>query len=334
MGPSPIVAVAVRGGEGRLAWRTTASTVFAIVLARPELWLIGALSMIARGGLLLLTAPLVTLPSPVGLGVLLGPEVLGGSTAALGELVVGAVAGAAALLLGGLVLAASADLMAYERFVRDPESLEVRAGREPRRLSPRCRLSTVFSLVGIQAVALVPAIVAAVVLGEWAAVLIRGELLSPSSEVPLLARLAFGAREPIVALIMALLVAEIVGSIASRHLLASRFGLARDRRPVTEARSLRMAVVQALAAPVLVASRSAGAWLIAGLLVLPVAGALVIAWGEVRRLYLAPVVLEAEVGGARLLITLAFASLWIAVMLMAGLASAIRGALATAASFR
>jgi hypothetical protein len=326
--------VVVRRVEGLLAWRTALGTALAIVLGRPELWLVGALSVAARGGLLLLMVPVLTLPSPTGLTIILGPEVLAASSPALATLITAAVGVAVALLLTGLALAATADLMAYERFVRDLESLEARAGREPRQLDARSRLSTVASLALIQAVVLLPAIVAAVVLGERAAVLIPRELLDPSSSAHILARIVVGAWGPIVALIVLLLAAEMVGSLASRRLLASRFRLAPARRSTSEARSLRVAVVRALTAPLLVVSRSAGAWLITGLLVLPVAGALLIAWEEVRRLYLSPITSEAAVAIERSVVTVAFAALWIVVTLMSGVASAIRGALWTAASLR
>ena len=161
-----VVRTPAREAEGLVAWRSTVGTAFAIVLARPELWLIGALSIAARGGLLLLALPLLSLPSPVAFSVILGPDKVQANSQALQGMIAGAVAVVAVLAFAGLVVGAVADLMAYDRFVGDPESIDARGGREPRPLGRRRRFSTVVSLVGIQLTVLVPAIVAAVVLGE------------------------------------------------------------------------------------------------------------------------------------------------------------------------
>jgi hypothetical protein len=337
MGPSRTVAVVAhrsRAAEGLLAWRATIGTAFAVVISRPELWLIGALSVTARGGLLLLTLPLLTLPSPVAFSVILGPELVAGDSPALGGLIAAAAAVLGALVVAGLVLGAVADLMAYERFVRDPESAEVRHGRAPGPMNSRRRMSTVVSLVAVQVTALVPAVVAAAWLGERLSVLIRAELMHPSSDGQLLARITSGAREPLVALIVLLLLAEIVGSLATRHLLASRFGIGDGPRDATEARSVGTAVVRVVAAPVVLAVRAAGGWLLAALLFVPVAGALLVAWDAMRALYLTPAALDADVAVARTLVTVVFAALWVVAIVMAGVASAIRAAHWTATSLR
>lgn len=317
-----------------MGWRTSVGTALAIVFSRPDLWLIGSLSIAARGGLLLMAVPVLTLPSPVGISVMLGPAIIDAGTASLQALLIGGAIGLSGLVLISLLLSAVADLMAYDRFVRDPETLEARGGREPRAMSVRRRFSTVGSLAAIQATVLVPAVLAFVMLADRAAVLLQDELIHPSSQVSLLMRMLVGAREQLVLVLIALLVAEVLGSLASRHLLASRYGLGYDRAQVTEARSRRIAVVRLLAAPLMVAARAGLGWLVAAVLVLPVAFALTVAWDEVRELYLAPPTLGPGLVVARVLVTVAFAGLWVVVTLLAGISSALRGALWSSFSLR
>jgi hypothetical protein len=334
MATSPAVAVAARETHLLPGWRTTTGTAFALVLSRPDLWLIGALSVAARGGLLLLLVPVLTLPSPVGISVILGPALIDSASPALQALLIGSVVVFTAIVIASIVLSAVADLMAFDRYVSDPETLEARGGREPRRSSAGQRLATVLSLSAIQATVLLPAAIALALLAQRAAVLLREELIHPSSSVPLLARMVIGAREQVVLVVMGILLAEVVGSLASRHLLASRYGLGHERSVASEARSLRAAALHVLAAPIVVAARAALGWLIVGALVLPVAAALLIAWDLVRELYLAPAVLDPQVAVARVVVTVVFVGLWASVTLLAGLGSALRGALWSGASLR
>jgi hypothetical protein len=146
--------------------------------------------------------------------------------------------------------------------------------------------------------------------------------------------MVIGAREQLVLVVMGILLAEVIGSLASRHLLASRYGFGHERSAATEARSLRAAAMHVLTAPILVAGRAAFGWLIVGVLVLPIAGALLVAWDLVRELYLAPAIFDPQVAVGRVVVTIAFVALWAAVTLMAGLASALRGAAWSGSSFR
>ena len=87
-----------------------------------------------------------------------------------------------------------------------------------------------------------------------------------------------------------------------------------------------------LAGPLGIAARATLGWLVAAVLVVPVVAALLVAWDMIRELYLAPATLDPQVALGRIVVTLAFAALWVAVTLMAGIASAIRGALWSGAS--
>lgn len=318
-------------------WRARAGVALALVFGGPDLWVIGALSVVARGGLLVLTLPILTLPSPVGVGIMLGPQVVQLGESAIPSLLAGGLLVAGVIVLLGLVCSAVADVMAYERFVTDPETLELRSGRAPRAQTARRRSATVLSLATVHGTVLVPAALAAALLLERAAFVLRDELIRPSSGVPLLARLIESTRAQLLALVVGVVIAEVVGSVASRRLLAWRYGMAASRgvpSAGTRQRGRGQMHLHLLGASVDVIARAAVGWLVTCALVAPGAAALVVVWDQVRRLYLGTGGPSPELALERVALTIVFAAAWVTVIVLAGLASAIRAALWSAGSLR
>ncbi|HEY7600015.1 MAG TPA: hypothetical protein VH741_08815, partial [Candidatus Limnocylindrales bacterium] len=119
MGPSPAIVHAGLRTAAHAGWRTAAVEAVARVLATPSLWLLGALAFLLRGGIVLLTAPVLVLPSPVALRLLIGDNLTSSGFAPGFYALVGA--GAATLtglVLLGLWLACYAELVSFETFNR------------------------------------------------------------------------------------------------------------------------------------------------------------------------------------------------------------------------
>jgi hypothetical protein len=97
----------------RLRWGATISGAIVVTLIRPRLWAVGLAGYLAGGGLLLVTLPVLVLPTPTGLQNALGTPVsslvFGAPSAALVELLVQGFVAAIALLTAGLLTGAWAE---------------------------------------------------------------------------------------------------------------------------------------------------------------------------------------------------------------------------------
>jgi hypothetical protein len=288
----------------------------ATVLGDPVLWVLGTAGFLVRGGLIVVSLPVISVPTPVEVTTILGAEAF--TAAGLGDhvrlLIAVAFAVAAAAFILGAVLSSWSELLAFERVACDPEAIGERRG-PTRRLSRLARLATVFDLAAVRALALFPA--AAVLLLNTDAVGRVGmqEYLVPSDvHTPFVLRVAWGLREPLLVAGALAMVGDLIAAVVIRRVLAGRFRLADDGRPLGAVRRAIGAVVTGVLA-----------WL-ATLVGLVLAGATVtVAWAAVRDQFLA-----GEAGpslGAAVLVTLAFVVLWFAAVLSLGLTAAVRGAL-------
>jgi len=287
-----------------------------VVVAEPSLWLLGSAGFLVRGGLVLLVLPIWTLPSPVGITTLLGPAVV--NTGRLeGPLLAAVAAGlvlVAGLCLAGLFAAAWIDAALFERFVADPETAELRAGRR----LPQGWRRPIAALVGVEVVALLPAMAAAAVsLGRIVQV-VREEILLPGDlAVPLPLRAAAGAAWPLTLLVAALVLAEALNGVLSRRVLLRGVEGAEPGRPL--GRRLLGAVATA-----------ATGWLLAVAVLAPAMIAVFIAWAGARDAYLTGAVIDFERVAATvgaIGATLLFVAVWTGTLLLGGVVSALRAAL-------
>lgn len=322
-------APAERGLAPGRSWGAAAGTAAAVVLGEPRLWLLGTAGFVLRGGWLLLGLPIWAIPSPVGLSTLLGPDAF--TAAGPGTDLVAKVFAGTLLIIGLVGLsalgAAWVELRAFERFVRDPETAALRGGRRAGQpAGGRARL--VLELLGIEATAFLPAAFAIVAALAAMAGAIRDEYLFPTSyEVPLLARVAIGNAPLLLIAASLLLAGDLAAASTSRGLLAARFGLA-ERGGTLDA-TLRLVASR----PGWLVRSAVAAWAATLVLVLPALAAVLIAWGGVRPHFLAPPP-PSELGlvAGWAVVTVLFIALWLASILLGGLASAFRAALWSAAS--
>jgi len=209
--------------------------------------------------------------------------------------------------------AAWVDIVAFEHFVRERETLELRAWREPAAISASARRRLMLRLVLLYAGALVPAAAALLVAAVAIAQATYQDFLLPGPlEVPLVARVVGAALGPLLVLIACLVFAEGVSSVGTRGLLARRFGVAPAQRH-TVGSAVRIAAL---------------CWITTLILIIPGIASTLTGWAAIRSAFLAPDALSGldsavAAGG----VTLVFVGLWAAALVLAGVSSVIRSAL-------
>ena len=289
-------------------------TALLAALADPVTWLLGLLAFLLRGGVALILAPIVVLPSAVGLGNLVGPALtdlaLGDTTRGLLVLGAGSVTILLVWLAVGWGLASVAEAESIRRIAAD-EDLVATVG-PPRRARPGAAGRILIARV----VVLLPVILAIGVGGVHIVSVTYRELTLPSdTAVPIAIRVVGGATGAVVGIVVTWFVAELVGALAARRIVLGDAGVLG---------ALGGAILDAIRHPVRVLVGS----LVPTAALLVVLAALVVAagpiWGAVRS--------ALGSGGtdlfAPLVVGLAVA-LWLAGLVLIGLVCAWRGAVWT-----
>lgn len=310
----------------------------AVVVGDPGLWLLGLLGFAARGGLLLLALPIVTIPGPVLLSIVFRDQVTSANGLAGSPwLVLSGALAVAGIILFGVLAAAWAEVHAFERTVADPETEALRRGRAARPMEPGERASLVLWVAAIFAAGLVPILLMALVAGDRLGHALVTEAESPSSvAVPLVLRVIDGARLELALCLVVALIMEVLVSLGSRRLLAVRFGLSPDDAAVTtEGRTALAGAARLVRQP----ARSLRVALLCWCVTLVGVGlalvAIEVAWTNARDVLLSladttqPIVLLAA-----LLELGVFCAVWLAGLLLVGVASAMRTALWTVDGLR
>ena len=313
------------------------------VLSSPATWVVGATGFLARGGILVLALPILSLPTPVGVTLLVPPlsvTTSGISSVFLPELLA---AGVATFLVAvvGLLLGALADAVIYQRLVGLARASATGArpatgsSSTPDATIPAPRVGTprlVGKLVGTEILALLPAIAMSVVTASRLIAVGEQEYLLPSStSVPYVARVLHGAWPAVIALGACLLLADVVNALLSRRMLRRAYRpdtapTGPDTAPTAGPAVPAARAVRALRG----ASRIAATWLAAWLVTLaslaPGLLAIAVAWPEARDTYVATLSSAPPAPGQLVAATVALVAAWIAALLVAGAGSALRAA--------
>jgi hypothetical protein len=297
----------------------------AVVAREPLLWALGALSFAIRGGWFLLAVPIITLPEESQLSTIFAP-VLTTSGPSSGVLVLLGLAVVAALAVAvtAIVLAAYAEVSAFDRAVRRPETIELRSGRAALELGSGKGLVT--RVAGVQASGLLATVVAAGLAGRRIPQIVVSELQFPSNATDSLVERVLGqVRGDLLVVVALVVVVDILVALASRRLMARRLGLTAATRPgpVAMARRLPRLLLTAVAC-----------WGITLAALVPILWAIELGWAAVRDVFLAPGGASGPEPVQQLLTLVGFVLLWIAGLALAGLASALRAALWTTAYLR
>jgi hypothetical protein len=181
------------------------------VLARPSTWPVALLGFLVRGGWLVVVAPIVVVPTPVGLANVIAPlledAAFGRRTAELVLVSVVALGAVVAVLLGGGLVAAVAEADGI-RQVADEEHI----GWHPGRVG--------FRILAVRLAAHVPLAFASAFAAVRLTAVGYRELTVPSDvTAPLAWRILGGAPEAVALVLGTWLVGEILGGLAARRIV-------------------------------------------------------------------------------------------------------------------
>lgn len=299
------------------AWRAQIGHALAAPVDQPQLWLLGTLSFILRGGLLALLLPIIVLPTQIEVRLMLGGNV--GSSGLSPAFWVGV--GAATIFSTGLVMVvlyalARIEVAAYAQLARDPD-LDI---NPPVDTGARVR-----DLFVVQSLSLMALLLAAVPLAAALGQATHGEVLRPSSTAPVYDRVLAQVMWPLALLFIALPVIDSISAAAARRLLSGR--------------SVGSAVSGSIGAlvrrPIRFLATAAVAWLALMAVVLASDAALTIAWNATRAAFLRTTsVADMLTSLAPLLVAVLLAGVFLSGLAVCGYVAAFRNALWTVTSPR
>lgn len=311
-------------------WRARLSSALKAVSRQPQLWLLGMVGFLLRGGVLILAAPIVVLPTQVEARLLIGDH-LGsmGFTGGFWVLVALAALGALALSVAVLALLARIELWAFEGLIEDPVTAHSRP-LDAVQPSRHARRRLLLKLFGIQVLTVVAVAVAAAPLVSTVGQKAFDEIVRPSSSSSIYARVLSGVGEPFFLFVIGLVLIEMVSALATRELLVRHTGwrgnLAAKRHwlmPVFGSALARLFV-----SPLRTLATAALGWAAMMAVLVPAFWAISIAWQAVRAAFLISVGFSdgREVLGM-VLVALALSGAFIVAVALGGFASALRAAL-------
>lgn len=281
-----------------------------ITLSRPTTWVLALVAFLLRGGLLLVLAPIVALPSTVGIANVVAPTVtdawLNGPTTEV-VTVVGLVTAAwlAWLVLGGWV-AAAAEVEAIREVAGD-DDLVPAIDVDPATARPAA------AVLAVRLLAWCPLVIAMAISAVRLVSVTYRELTVPSAGgSPLIVRVLAAAPEAVVLLLVTWLVGDIVGAIAARRVVLRREGPGRAivRAAVTAIRHpMRSLVLFSVPTMALI------------LVIVPSVLATALAWATVRM-----ALTEGDGPLTAIIGVVAFVVLWMAFLALLAIASAWRTA--------
>lgn len=315
-----------RGG-----WRSEVGSAAAVVLGQPPLWLLGALGFALRGGIVLLTLPILVLPTQVEVRLLLGNN-LGstGFSAGFWGLVVAAGVIAGVVTLGIMLALANVEVSAFERLVDDPETAELRQWRTAARLAREQRRILIVHVASVQALTLMVLAVAAIplILGITSAT--YDEIARPTSADSIYLRVLADVRETIAWFGVAVVLIEMVSARTSRALLVRATDLRVGAKPhrLWLLPAMGSAFSSIIRSPIRALVTEALVWGVSIAVLLPVLWAISICWEAVRGVFLTSLAfgdLQQDIGLA--FVALALSGVFLSGLLLCGFASALRAAI-------
>ncbi len=195
---------------------------FLVTLVRPATWLLALAAFLVRGGLLLVLAPIVVIPSAVGLANVVAPMVtslvFGGVSPGFVVLLAGVVLLIVAWLIGGGLVAAAAEAEMTHIVAADEDVAAVTARSGTFRHARR--------IVAVRLIAHGPLLLALVWGSARLVTVAYRELTVPSDVVtPVVMRVLRAAPDTIAIVLVAWLLAQVVGSLAARRVVLCEDGV-------------------------------------------------------------------------------------------------------------
>ncbi len=301
---------------GRVSWLPAARAAAAIAVERAPVRVLGLLAFLARGGIVLLALPIWMTPTVIGIANWVGPTSVtaAGPTSRFVVLVATVVAVGALAVLAGTLVGGAAEA-ALHRAAAAPDADDPEAGVAslgPGSLGARGALR----VAALRLVLFVPVAAALVLAVPPLFEAGYREVTFPSDlRTPLVLRIFLGAPVASWSIVVAWLLGEVIGGLASRRAILLA-------QPVP--RALAGALVDLVRRPrTTLLTLAAG---LAGSVILIVPGMLAVAvtWERAQR-----TLGEGTGLGAELVVAIALAATWIGTIVLAGLAAAWRAALWT-----
>ena len=294
----------------------------------PALWLLGTLSFVLRGGIVVLLAPIVVLPTQVEVRLMLGGN-LGSNGLTPGFW---AIVGVATMISAGLVLAvlyalARIEIGAFERLASDPE-VAADTGLSRDVLAPGAeadRGARMRDLFVVEALTLIALLLAAVPLAAAIGQVTLDEILLPSSAASIFDRILGHLTVPLTIFAVALPIIDALSAGVVRGLLVGR--------------SVGSSVVSSVGAlirhPIAWVATAVLAWLSLAVVVVGVDWALSIAWQATRASFLATTSIGDMLSEiAPLLVAAMLTGVFVCGLALAGYVGAFRNALWSVTSLR
>lgn len=298
-------------------WRSLAGHALAAPVEQPSLWLLGCLSFMLRGGVVVLLLPIVVLPTQVEVRLMLGGNL--GSSGFTPAFYVGV--GAATIFSTGLVMAvlyglARVELAAHARVMHDTDF-------EPApRSDPGARMRDLFVVEALTTMALLLAVVPlAAALGQW----VYQEIIYPSSTALLYDRVLSHLWSPIAIFAIALPIVDSISAVWVRGLLSGR----------SVGSAFTGSVGAMVRRPLWFVATAVLGWLV---LILAVAGsvwALTVAWQATRAAFLATTSISDMLGDiAPIMVAVLLAGVFVCGLAICGYVAGFRNALWTVTGTR
>jgi hypothetical protein len=298
-----------------VTWSAALGASLLLVLARPALWVLALAGFLVRGGILLFLAPIVAVPSPVGLANVFGPTlmmlVFSGPT--IGFILLVAMLGVATALVffAATWVAALAERTLILALAADEEL------PDPMRTAPQPGVRA-WRLVAVRLAVQLPLWVVLALASSRIVEVTYGELTLPSDVVtPIALRVVRAVPEIVAGIVLAWAGGEIVGAVAARRLVLGGGSIGH---------ALRSALLDVVMRPLGSTGTFAVTTSVLLLTVVPILAAAGLAFGGVR------VALGNGGPGQALTALLAvglFVTVWAAGLVAAGVAAAWRSAAAT-----
>jgi hypothetical protein len=305
-------AAASRAPAVRLRWGASITAAFVVTLARPLSWAVGLAGFLAGGGLLVVSWPILVLPTPTGLQNALGGPVsslvFGAPSAALVTLITGGLVGAVVVVAGGLLIGAWAE--------RQGIAIVLEGAADEGILVPAPDLTGAPGPVRIavlRSLSLAPVAVALLLAGRTIYDVTYRELLFPDDLVtPLPIRVLGDVPWVVIAILVTWLLADAAAAVGARRLVI-------ERRPLFVAWLLGWADL--LRRPHRIVPTALVGVGVTLLLAGPALVAAAVGWTQVRDL-----LLDARDPLSVGLAVFAWVAVWLAALLLAGVAAAFRAA--------
>jgi len=298
-------------------WRVEVGHALAAPVEQPQLWLLGTLSFMLRGGLIILLLPIVVLPTQVEVRLMLGGSL--GSGGFTPGFFVGV--GAATVLSTGLVLVVLYGLSRLEaatfaKLSRDPE-LEIQL-----RVDPAARVRDLFV---VQALTLIALLLAAVPLAAALGQVTYDEILRPTSTAPIYDRVLAQVMLPLTLLAVALPIVDLVSAAVTRRLLIGK----------SVGSAVSGSIGTLVRRPIRFLASAAVAWLALAAVVAATDTALGIAWQATRAAFLRTTsIADMLTSTAPLLVAVLLSGVFLSGLAVCGYVAAFRNALWTITSLR